>query len=389
MSNRWAILAALFLVRTCLGFQMQSVASVSPFLVEEWGVPYAAIGTLIGAFMLPGFVIALPSGMLGRRFADRPLVIAGLGLMIAGGLLTGFAESYGWALAGRLLSGTGAVLNIVFLAKMVTDWFAGREIVTAMSVLVTSWPLGIALGQLTQGAVATAAGWPAVMHLSALLAGLGLVLVATLYRPAPTAPAAAGPAKGAGLSAREFRLVSLAGLVWACLNVGYIVYLSFAPALLTAGGMGLVRAGAVASLASWACLLSIPFGGYLAERIGRPHEALVLGHLIGAASLLLLPLGVAPELLCLAVGLFGVAPAGIVMSLPGGVLKPENRALGMGVFYTWYYGLMALGPGLAGLAFDLTGSAAAPILVGAGFFAAGAAIFGAFRAVQRRYSSLS
>ena len=34
----------------------------------------------------------------------------------------------------------------------------------------------------------------------------------------------------------------------------------------------------------------------------------------------------------------------------------------MGVYYTWYYAGMAILPGGAGLARDLTGSAAAPVL---------------------------
>ena len=43
------------------------------------------------------------------------------------------------------MSGTAAVVFNVALTKMTTDWFAGREIVTAMSILIASWPFGIAL----------------------------------------------------------------------------------------------------------------------------------------------------------------------------------------------------------------------------------------------------
>ena len=60
----------------------QSVASVAPFLVEDWTISYAAVGALIGAYMLPGFLVALPSGMLARRFAYRTLVICGLAMMV-------------------------------------------------------------------------------------------------------------------------------------------------------------------------------------------------------------------------------------------------------------------------------------------------------------------
>lgn len=43
MENRWLILAVLFVVRTAMGFQYQSVGSVSSFLVEDLGINYAQL----------------------------------------------------------------------------------------------------------------------------------------------------------------------------------------------------------------------------------------------------------------------------------------------------------------------------------------------------------
>ena len=54
-----------------------------------------------------------------------------------------------------------------------------------------------------------------------------------------------------------------------------------------------------------------------------------------------------------------------MMVLPAQALRPETRAGGMGVFYTWYYAAMAVLPGLAGMARDLAGSPAAPVLFSA------------------------
>ena len=87
--RRWLILAVLFLARTAMGFQFQSVTSASPFLIADLHVGYAAVGTLIGLYMLPGIVIAFPAGLLSRRFGDKTVCAAGLGLMIAGGVLAG------------------------------------------------------------------------------------------------------------------------------------------------------------------------------------------------------------------------------------------------------------------------------------------------------------
>jgi hypothetical protein len=60
------VLLILFLVRLALGYQFQSIASISSHLVSELGFSYAEIGTLIGFFLLPGIVIAIPSGVMTR-----------------------------------------------------------------------------------------------------------------------------------------------------------------------------------------------------------------------------------------------------------------------------------------------------------------------------------
>jgi len=39
-------------------------------------------------------------------------------------------------IAGRLVAGAGVVLLNVQMTKMVADWFAGREIATAMAIFV-------------------------------------------------------------------------------------------------------------------------------------------------------------------------------------------------------------------------------------------------------------
>ena len=77
-SNRWFILSVLFVARFSLGFQFQSAGSVTPFVVEDFAIDYARVGTLVGLFMIPGLVLAVPSGFIGKRFGDKPMVLIGL-----------------------------------------------------------------------------------------------------------------------------------------------------------------------------------------------------------------------------------------------------------------------------------------------------------------------
>jgi len=54
--NRWGILAVLFTIRAVMGLQFQSIASTSVFLVDDLGIDFIEIGTLVGLYLLPGVV---------------------------------------------------------------------------------------------------------------------------------------------------------------------------------------------------------------------------------------------------------------------------------------------------------------------------------------------
>jgi predicted MFS family arabinose efflux permease len=124
--RRWLILLVLFVARAAIAFQFQSIPALSPLLVENLQIDYALLGTLVGLYMLPGVVFSLPGGVLGQRFGEKQIALVGLGLMTLGGLWVALSDMYLSASFGRVVGGVGAVLLNIVLAKMVTDWCAGR-----------------------------------------------------------------------------------------------------------------------------------------------------------------------------------------------------------------------------------------------------------------------
>src|ERR1700681_1680517 len=218
--NRWGILAVLFAVRATMAFQFQSVAAVAPLLGSEFGVGIADIGVLIGLYFAPGIALALPGGAIGQRFGDKATVLGGLLLMLAGTAAMAFAASWSVQIAGRLVAGAGGVILSVQLTKMLTDWFAGKEIATAMAIFVNSWPAGIAIALLTLPVIGTGYG-VAAAHLSvAATAALGMLLIAALYK-APANVAVAPAAAAIGLDRNAAFAVMAAGLIWGLFNVGF------------------------------------------------------------------------------------------------------------------------------------------------------------------------
>ena len=357
-ANRWVALAVLTLARTAIGFQFQSVGAVSPLLMERLHIANAELGWLIGLFSLPGVFLALPGGLLGGRFGDRRVVLAGLGLMAVGSAVMGAAEGFAVVVVGRLLSAVGAVLLNVLLTKMVTDWFAGREIIWAMTLLINAWPVGIGLASLTLPVVANAWGVSAVFHVAAGAAAVGAVGIALLYSPAPRAVLRAGSLGLAGLSRRETGLVGVASVPWMLYNVGYALMLGFVPSQLVRGGLSVEQAGLLLGLSRLLFIGSALLGGASAQWLARPDVVVTLGLLAFTGGLMVLPYA-PPWPTLIAVGLLAGLPAGTLAAAPTAVLRPESRGAGMGLFYTGYDVGMALLPPVAGWLQDVLGRSAA------------------------------
>ncbi|RXV59250.1 MFS transporter [Roseovarius sp. A46] len=365
---RWRILALLFLARVGAGFQFQSMGSVGNELSGAFGLDNAEIGLMIGLFMAPGLLLALPAGFAGRFVSDRMLVGLGLAALALGGALSALATAPVGIGAGRVLSGAGFVIAGLYFTKMVADWFEGREIATAMSVLVMSWPFGIAMGQVGHTWLTEVHGWRAPFAVASAWCALAAVAVFTLYRAPSGIPAGAG-ARMKGLLPHEWGLVFCAGTAWGVFNAGYVVYLSFGPSMLEAQGMGTLAAASVISVGSWLMILSGAVCGQIADRFGRRETILAICMAAAVLSLLLLKMpgtGLAASLLF---GLVGMAPAGVIMALAGQAVAPERRAFGMGVFFTAYYAIMTASPPIAGWLFDQTGVPDSAILFGAALFA--------------------
>lgn len=385
---RWLILAMLFACRTGLGFQFQALGSVSPQLVDQLGFNYAEIGTLIGLFMLPGLVLSLPAGYAGRYLADRTLVALGLLSLTLGGVVAAAAHGFGLLALGRIAAGAGFVVSTVYFTKMVADWFAGRDLATAMGVLVGSWPVGIAMGQVGHVWIAANYDWRMAFWVSAAYCVVGAVAVAFLYRAPPRVPDVAAPAAVAwGLPRNELVLTLLAASVWGLFNAGYIVYLSFAPRVLVAGGYGATQAAAVVSIASWVMIFSITIGGRIADRTGRRDRVLYVCSMAAVASVLLLREVSIAVWLSLAFGLVGMASAGVIMALTGEAMAPQRRAFGMGVFFSGYFVVMTAAPPIAGWLYDMSGDPYVCLQFAAILFTAAAVANWMFRLAKRQSPS--
>ncbi len=362
--NRWSVLALLFSVRVSMAFQFQAVAALSPTIMRDLNVELADIGLLIGLYLSPGIALAFSGGKIGKRFGDKPAVLFGLVLMVIGGMLMAFWPAWGAQIGGRLLAGTGGVLINVLMSKMVADWFEGKEIATAMGMFVNSWPVGIALALVVLPPIAEAGSLMVALSLVVGLAVIGLLLLGVFYR-SPTPARDALATTQSNLAGTTLAAVITAGLIWGLYNAALGMIFSFGPAMLADRGWSNSEASSATSVTLWLVAISVPLGGVIADRSGRRNLVLVAGLLLFAAMLILAARTQAVLLMFVMLGLVGGLSAGPIMSLPSVVLHIENRAVGMGLFFTMFYLATVLTPWIGSYLADAIGRTSATFDMGA------------------------
>jgi predicted MFS family arabinose efflux permease len=380
--RRWIILAALFAARAAIGFQFQSIGSAANLLMADLGIGYSEIGMLLGAYLLPGVVVAYPAGLLGSRGREKTLGLAGLVLMVISGLVLSYSSDFVLALVARTIGGVGATVLGLVATKMVADWFDDREIVLAMSVLQMSWPFGAMIALPIQTFIAQSFGWHAVM-VSGTVCSVA-VLFAFAMIPRAAQPAQATAAGRGRLPRAALMPVVISGTIWGAMNLACVLFFSYAPLLMVAQGSSPTVSASLTSLSIWFTILAIPAGGYLVHRAGRPITAIISCSLIAAAALMLFVADFHSTISCLIFG-FAIGPmSGAILSLPARVLEPADRSVGFGLFYSCFYVLMAIGPTIAGRLQDAWGSPSAALVASAALLASMVPLVALFWSVSKR-----
>lgn len=381
----WSILGAMALARIGFGYQFQTVATLAPDLVPRFNLTYAALGTLIGAYMLLGAFAALPLGLAARRWGDRIVLGSGLSLMIVGTLVSAMGGGADGIGTGRSIAGVGAVAMIVLQGKIIADWFDGRRFMLAISVSVCSYPIGVGLAQLILPLIDRWGGWQSAFLSGAVIIAVALVLFLASYR---TPPHAAPPRRFSLPSARECLLLSIAGLCWTAYTAGYAGYTSYVPATMAQRGSGLALTALVMTIATWGNVPATLFGGGLAARFGG-FRIFLLGTVALVVGMAGTALVNAPIAWAILVGIVGSVHPGVIMAVGTLSARPENRAIGMGVFYSLYYLGGAFAPAACGVAADVYGSPAGGLLGAAGISALAVPMYLLHRAFARHETMLA
>jgi MFS family permease len=354
----WACFGSLALI---FGVSYSFAAFFASF-AAEFAAQRADVALVFGLCGLIYFVLGVGGGMLADRFGPRAVCMAGMVFIAAGLLGTSLAQSMATV---YLCYGVGIGIGIALVytpsIACVQPWFTRRR---GLAAGIASAGIGagtLVVPLLASGAIAWLQWRDALrlMALAVLVLGLGC---AALMRRAPAAQATHGGANlppghtlREALHSRKFWWLYL-GAVLAAPSM----FVPFAHVSAAARDAGIDAAQAVGlvGLIGIGSLIGRFAIGALADRLGRSLTLALMQGAMGASYLLWAGAASYP-LFALFALCFGLSYGGIVSLLPALCMDYFGARAVASIIGMLYSGAALgnlLGPVLAGLVFDHTGS---------------------------------
>ena len=379
------------------GFGRMSYTVILPSMKTALNLTYTQMGWLGTGNFVGYLTMAIIGGFLATRFGTRIVITLALILMGATLILTGLAQSFGFAFAMRLLTGLGNGASYVPAMALGSAWFAMQRRGFATGIVSAGIGIGMMIAGFGVPQILNAFGpegwrysWYILGGAVSLIAGIvylfvrsrpdemGLQQVGEMQEG--TGPETSDPGTVEIVSSLQWTEVIKSGAVWYLgvvyffYGMSYIIYLTFFTSYLHDMGVDQIWAG---RLFGWLGALSIFCGviwGGISDRLGRSNGS-ALAYLVLAISYIIYALSyflyTAYEikfgfiLSAIFFGLTAWSIPTIMAAAAGDFVGPRLAPAGLG-FITLFFGIgQAIGPALGGYLRDVTQTFTVPFLVAA------------------------
>ena len=169
-----------------ISFRMLGLFMILPVFMllaaDMPGFSPAKAGLAVGIYGLTQAVLQQPFGKLSDRFGRRPVMLAGLALFAAGGVLAALAESMGMLIAGRALQGCGAIAGVAL--AFAADHTRAQNRSVIMAIIGMAIGASFLLSMMIAVPLSTLLGLNGLFWLTAVLGVMGMFLVLSLPVPA-------------------------------------------------------------------------------------------------------------------------------------------------------------------------------------------------------------
>ncbi len=373
------------------GFGRMSYTIILPAMKDGLEFSYTQLG-LLGTGNFVGYLtMAIIGGFLAAHFGTRIVITAALVLMGITMILTGLAQSFGFAFAMRLLTGLGNGAAYVPAMALGSAWFAMKKRGFATGIVSGGIGAGTLISGLAVPPILSAFGTNGWRFSWYILGAAVLLVSGIVYRFVRSNPQEMGlqqvgfdKSEGAHRASStnekesaprwtntvktviKMRSVWYLGVVYFFYGLSYIIYMVFFAAYLVKElGLSQEWAGGLWALVGGLSIFCGVIWGRISDLLGRSRGA-ALAYLVLGLSYIFYALIKVPVGFYLSAILFGLTAWSIptiMAAAAGDFVGPRLAPAGLG-FITLFFGIgQALGPALGGYLADASGSFTLPFLI--------------------------
>jgi MFS family permease len=385
-SSRWVVLTVALGVQTTTSIVIFAMPVLLPFVKADFHLSFAEAGLVSNFSFVGSFLTIAAVGWAVDALGDRLILV--LGGIVSGlaALFCAAAPTFLVLLVALLVLGAGSGMPTPAGSVALRSAFPLRRRGMVMSSLQAGVPIGGFVAALILPSIAIRAGWPAALAAAGATSIAVGVVALTAYRSAPrVGPTQADGGSLLGVLTWDLAIAATGGMFLVASQICLLTYLVVY--LIHDRGLAVTAAALFLALAQLAGAGGRLFWGVVSDRVlrSRRRPALLLAGGTGVVASLALailpsnapfPLVVISILAC-AVGAVGWN--GVLISFFSELAKPgtEGRSVGLGLMIQQPGSL--IGPFLFGLLVDMTGSFRLAWVLLAGFLGAAVLIMSAVR----------
>lgn len=339
----WILIAVvLLLFGIAIATTQYKVPVIMTSLMDQFNMDVGSSSWLMSIFTFVGIVLALPTGMLAKKFGPKNMLIVAAAIMVIGSIIGAFSSSGMMLIVSRAIEGVAFIFVTVCGPLAVQKYVAPEKIGSAMGI----WALWVCLGSVVGGTLT-----PSLFGLTGFV-GVWLVyagcvalfifgVIVFVKRPKDPQSESSVEVQEEGQSLEKVSYMAFfkpnmllffgAFLVF---NMVLLSVLAFSPAWMQLQGIDPTVSGFISTLPMLLAVISSPLFGALSDKLGRfkPLYIIALLSMGPCAYLMLTGTGAMLWVGAFLMGLIGLGVPVICLTSFNVVLgKPELASVGMGV----------------------------------------------------------
>jgi DHA1 family bicyclomycin/chloramphenicol resistance-like MFS transporter len=152
-----------------------------PVLATTFGRDISIAQMTVSLYMVGIACSQIIMGPLSDRFGRRPVLLAGLGLMVLASSACIFAETLPQLIAARFLQALGGATGMVVSRAIIRDLYSRERISSMISLVIAVMMIAQMLSPLTGGLLETAFGWRSIFYvITAVSIAIAVAIAVTL-----------------------------------------------------------------------------------------------------------------------------------------------------------------------------------------------------------------